>query len=131
VHELFNPDDGLETHSQFPSFTQVFMDFVKVVEGLQFLNALNGGTAARTARGKRSLENQVDSTQNREEIEEMLETKVSSLIKEIPLIFNEFLNHSGLTVKQQVSFFFPVLAESQMKLFLMTLFFVHRFASMR
>ncbi|KAA1135350.1 hypothetical protein PGTUg99_015553 [Puccinia graminis f. sp. tritici] len=102
IRKLFCGKSNDISSSDLTGGAKVFMDFVKVVEGLQFLNASNGGTAARTARGKRSLENQVDSTQNREEIEEMLETKVSNLIKEIPLIFNEFSNHSGLTVKQQV-----------------------------
>ncbi|OAV98684.1 hypothetical protein PTTG_07702 [Puccinia triticina 1-1 BBBD Race 1] len=101
IRNLFCGKSNIISSSELTGVAKAFMDFVKVVEGLQFLNASNGATAL-TARGKRSLDNQVDQAQNREEIEEMLGTKVSNLIKEIPLIFNEFSNANGLTVKQQV-----------------------------
>ncbi|KAH9471245.1 hypothetical protein MJO28_002907 [Puccinia striiformis f. sp. tritici] len=54
-----------------------------------------------TRRGKRNLDDH-PSLENREEIEEMLASKVTNLIQEIPFIFNEFSKRNGLTIKQQV-----------------------------
>jgi len=103
IRKLFRGDSNNISSSNLTGSAKVFMDFVKVVEGLQFLN----GSKLRStiARGKQNMDDQVDDVdeaEKREEIEEMLESHVSNLIKEIPVIFNEFSNRNGLTVKQQV-----------------------------
>ncbi|KAI9628513.1 hypothetical protein KEM48_011465 [Puccinia striiformis f. sp. tritici PST-130] len=98
IKKLFCGNSNQISSSDLTGGAKVFMDFVKVIEGLQYLN---GSTSMSTGRGKRNLDDH-PSLENREEIEEMLASKVSNLIQEIPFIFNEFTKRNGLTVKQQV-----------------------------